>query len=474
VNQAWRDRHIVILNWRDLDHPQSGGAEVFAERIAERLSTSGARVTVVAARPKGLSRRSHRGGFTIIRFGGTFGVYLCALVWLAAHRRSVDAVIDCQNGIPFFSPLAVRRRTAVLQVIHHVHQRQFGLFFSPVAAAVGRQLEGRGSRAIYRRRPSVSVSPSTRREVREVLKLRGPRYLVTNGLELPRPEALATRSETPTIVCVGRLAAHKRIHLLLEAIPLIAEAIPNLRVHLIGDGPDEPRLHEIAESLSLPPEVLVWHGRVGAAERDGLVARGWLTVNPTIGEGWGIGVLEAASFGLPTLAFAVPGVRDSVRDGQTGWLIDEGGDLAEAVAAALRLLADPRVAKEYRSACLAWAAQFSWERSADLISTLLSAEHCWRQLGRCERRRVDDEGALVHLSAPATDLRLRATDVIFPANFGHSILLPGADAAGARNALKRANGSACPQSTTAIRIEPATEDDFLMAAVTGRSARAVG
>ena len=45
-------------------------------------------------------------------------------------RRRYQAVVDCQNGIPFFSPLFVSRNTAVVLVMHHVHQRQFRLHFS--------------------------------------------------------------------------------------------------------------------------------------------------------------------------------------------------------------------------------------------------------------------------------------------------------------------------------------------------------
>lgn len=476
MQQGWAGRHIVILNWRDLEHPQSGGAEVFAERIAQQLADGGARVTLLAAASDGLAPVTSRNGFTIRRAGGTFGVYPAALRWLALHRREVDAVVDCQNGIPFFSPLVVRRKTPVVQVIHHVHQRQFGLFFSPAAATVGRQLESRGARIVYGRRPSVSVSPSTRTEVREVLRLRGPRYLVPNGLDLPSAAALASRSEHPTIVCVGRLVPHKRLELLLEAIPKLAGQVPHLRVHLVGDGPDEARLHEIAGKCDLPPDVLVWHGRLPSAERDELLARAWLTVNPTHGEGWGIGVMEAAAFGVPALAFDVQGLRDSVLAGRTGWLIAEGSSLGDGIVAALEALSDPPVALRYRQNCLDWAAQFGWKRSAELLLSVLTAESLWRSRPRPERRRPDDAAAVISISGLNDDPRsggvhpgLRATDLVFTTSQPgvYSALLYGADPAGAKQALRRNMQAAGLNAEPDVAIRAADPDEYLRAVTHG-------
>src|SRR4029453_18111773 len=92
-----------------------------------------------------------------------------AAAFLAANRRRFDAVVDCQNGIPFFSPLFVRRATSVVCVIHSVPQEKLGVHFSGPLRVLGRELEGRWSRLVYRRRPVAVVSPSTRAAVRAAL-----------------------------------------------------------------------------------------------------------------------------------------------------------------------------------------------------------------------------------------------------------------------------------------------------------------
>ena len=469
MQHEWAGRHVVILNWRDLDHPLAGGAELFAERIAEHFADDGARVTLFAALPEGLATVTRRRGVTIRRAGSNFGVYPAALRWVARNRRSIDAVIDCQNGIPFFSPLVVRRTTPVIQVIHHVHQRQFAFFFRPALAAVGRQLETRGTRLVYRRRPSVSVSPSTREEVRDVLQLRGPRFLVPNGLDVPPAALRSRRSDAPSIVCVGRLVAHKRIGLLLEAIPAIAAAIPGLQVHLVGDGPEEARLHELAAELDLPPGVLTWHGRLPSAQRDDLIAGAWLTVNPTHGEGWGISVLEAAAFGVPALAFDVPGLRDSVRNGETGWIIEEGSDLAAGVVGALRQLAQPGEGDRYLKACMAWAALFTWRSSADELARILTSERDQRQRRKGDRRRLDATSFVVELCdehSHTCGLRLRQTDLVYANDDTQAALLYGTDVSGALTAMARTSGCRC-----SLKLYPAGDAEHLRAAAGAASGR---
>ncbi|WP_232292059.1 glycosyltransferase family 4 protein, partial [Frankia sp. QA3] len=403
-------RHVVFLNWRDQEHPQAGGAELFCQSIAERFAAAGARVTLLTSRPAGDGQSAPPvaesvAGVDVRRGGGTFGVYPSVLGRLASLGRAghrVDAVVDCQNGIPFFSPLVLPASTPVVQVLHHVHQKQFPLYFPGPVARVGQLLEAPGSRLVYGRRPVVVVSPSTRAEARDVLGLPGPRFLVPNGVTASVPSGVTASvpsgrtssgdeadtvggrpAPAPTIVCVGRLVAHKRLHLLLDALPALVTDHPGLTVHVVGDGPERERLVARAVALGLTSDraddshngdVVRWHGYTDAATRDRLLAAAWLTVNPSHGEGWGLSVLEAAALGVPAVAFRVPGLRDAVRDGTTGWLVDEGVPLAGTINAALRTLADPPAAARLRAAARAWAAGFTWDASAELLARVVTAE----------------------------------------------------------------------------------------------------
>lgn len=440
-------QHLVIANWRDLDHPQAGGAEVFAESIARRFALSGMRVTLLAAGVAGKPAVERRDGYDVRRAGGTFTVYAAALRWMLRNRKDIDAVLDCQNGIPFFSPLVLRRRTPLLQVIHHVHQEQFRFFFGPLAAFAGRQLEGRIARWVYRRRPSAVISPSTREQVRNLLAMPGPSYLVPCGTDRRGPIERVGRTDQPSIVCVGRLVPHKRTDLLLRALPALLSRFPTLSLHLVGTGPDESRLRAVAAELRLPDTALIWHGWLEPDKRDQLVRSAWLTVNPTRGEGWGLGVIEAAALGVPAVAFRVPGLRDSVRDGITGWLVDEDDSLVPAITDALTQLTDPVAAARRRNACEEWAGVFTWERSAELLAAILQSER--GRLGRRgrDRRTHEDAAAVVTVNGPVDLTRMRSTDAVSHVGNDLRILLYGTDPAGASRAVARAGATG---SATAV------------------------
>jgi glycosyltransferase involved in cell wall biosynthesis len=350
---------IAVVNWRDPWHPQAGGAETYAWELARRFARSGHEVCFVTARAPGQSRRERVQGVRIQRMGGVFTVYPLVLGWLLARRGRFDAVLDCQNGIPFFTPWVVRRGTKVFCVMHHVHDRQFGVHMPGWLAAFGRFLEGPVSRWSYRRHESVAVSPSTVRAMRERLGWHGTVHIVPNGVSVAQPGEVV-RSPAPRLVCLGRLVVHKRVHLLLDAVDSLRERWPGLTVDIVGRGPEEARLR------ARLPEGVTLHGYLSEEDKARLVAQAWLHVSASQGEGWGLSVLESAALGVPTVAYDVDGLRDAVRPGETGWLLPEGTDLAKGIAAAL-----DELDHTYTVKCREWADRFSWDRSAERFTALL-------------------------------------------------------------------------------------------------------
>ncbi|MEJ2888072.1 glycosyltransferase family 4 protein [Actinomycetospora aeridis] len=368
-------KRILVLNWRDVRHSQAGGAEAYAHEISTRWAAAGAEVTWLTARDAGQSARDEIDGVRIRRAGGTLSVYLRAAMDLVRRGGGFDAILDCQNGIPFFSPLFTRGDVPVVQVVHHVHQDQFSSRFSTTGAAVGRVLEGRVARRVYRGRRTVAVSASTRQELRRRLKFRDVIEVVPNGCA-GRPGAGSReqrRAANPTVVVTSRLVPHKRIDLLLHAVSAALPDVPDLAVEVIGGGPELTDLRRMSVELGLG-RVVTFHGRLPDEERDELMSTAWLTTSTSEGEGWGCVVLEAAAEGVPCLALRAPGIRDSVVDGATGWLVDGVDDLAAALPRVLRELADPVRAREVADDCRAWTSCFSWDRTAELMAGVVVSE----------------------------------------------------------------------------------------------------
>ncbi|NDU77264.1 glycosyltransferase [Actinomadura sp. DSM 109109] len=380
---------LAVVNWRDPWHPSAGGAERYAWELARRFAEEGTRVHYVTSRAQGQKSRERIEDVDFVRLGGRFTVYPLVLLWLLGlrlRRGRFDAVVDCQNGIPFFTPWVMPRRVPVFCVIHHVHDAQFGLYFPGWLAWVGRVLEGPVSRWTYRRHAFVVVSPSTERAVRERLGWTGPTYVVPNGTVVAEPGGTPPEpAGDPDLVCVTRLVPHKRLSLLLDLAGELAQTHPGLRLHVVGDGPEAGALAAGIRSRGLEKTVIA-HGYVPENVKAALVARADLHLSTSQGEGWGLSVVEAAALGVPTVAHDVDGLRDAVRDGITGWLVREGDDQAEVVRRALRELSDGTQRDRMATECQRWAAEFDWAHTAarmrDLVTSAVRSDPAGARGGR--------------------------------------------------------------------------------------------
>lgn len=385
---------VAVVNWRDPWHPEAGGAEQYAWHMACGLLRRGARVCYLTARAAGQAPRERRDGVDIVRAGGRWTVYPRVLAWMALRRRSFDAVIDCQNGIPFFTPWVLPVRVPVLCVMHHVHDEQFGVHFPPLLAAIGRFLEGPVARRSYRGHECVAVSGSTVEAMRRRLGWAGPVHVIPNGLaaeafaipEAAGPSATAAPDAGGpgeiTLTWVGRLVAHKRAGRVLE----IAERLhrTGITIEVVGRGPEAAPLAEQIAARGLDSAVRL-RGYLPEEAKRAAVAASVLHLNTSQGEGWGLCVLEAAALGVPTVAYDVDGLRDAVRDGETGWLVAGHERIEDVTERALKELADPQRRAEIAGSCRAWARQFDWDRSAGQMATLIAAATARRRARPRER-----------------------------------------------------------------------------------------
>jgi glycosyltransferase involved in cell wall biosynthesis len=454
---------ILFLNWRDRANPAAGGAESYTEQIAGRFVRAGAAVTLFTSAFHGAAPYDWSNGYLVIRKGSRFGVYAAAARHLKRYSSHYDAVVDFQNGIPFFAPLWGPPGLPVVCVVHHVHQRQFDMYFRWPLNLIGRLLEGAASRVVYQGRPMVAVSPSTRAEMRRELRFRGHVFIVPNGVE-PSVRVLADRSDRPAIAVVTRLVPHKQLSHLVSAVPELLGKWPELRVVIAGDGEARGELAAEVARLGLR-DVVELPGRVSEETKLELLGGAWLTVAPSAAEGWGLTVMEANAMGTPAVAYDVPGLRDSVRHGVTGWLVRSHERLADVLGEALRELSDPTRRVQFGSAAQAWASAFSWDASANRLAGVLLAEMKFRGLRKTERRQALDLATVASWPAelaaeivPALKSGLRSTDIVIDDANGVRALLVGCDEIGAVKALARI-GVPVPDLRLATRSGILTVDE---------------
>lgn len=362
-------KRILILNWRDNKHPGAGGAEAYNHGLARAWVEAGHQVTVFCSHSRHLARHETIDGVNIIRRGRFGTVYLWAAIYYLRHARGrYDLLIDCQNGVPFYSPLYAR--IPVVCVVHHVHQRVFNRYLPTFQAAFAKWLEHTAMPLVYRRHQYVAVSPSTKTAMVSELGIPEERITVVyNGLDhrLNRP---GPKSADPTIIYVGRLKSYKSVDTLLQAFALIKSEFETAQVIIVGTGDDTKRLKRLTAQLGLTANVK-FKGHVTDNRRVDLMQSAWVAVNPSYAEGWGVTTIEAYACGTPVVASDIEGLRDSVHAPHAGRLFAYGDSLA--LAEALReLLSDQGLRSKLTSAAIRWARRFDWRLSARQLLEIAS------------------------------------------------------------------------------------------------------
>jgi glycosyltransferase involved in cell wall biosynthesis len=350
---------VLFLNWRDTSNPEGGGSEVYVERVAAGLAARGRPVTLFCAAHRGAPADERVGDVRVVRRGGRLTVYLHAW-WahLTGRLGRHEVVVDVQNGLPFLSVLWCRKPVVVL--VHHVHREQWRVVLPALQARVGWWVESRLAPRLYRRARYVAVSDATRRELVGLGVRAQAISVVHNGMVPPGPAAAVARTPYPSICVLGRLVPHKRVELALEAAARIRSHLPGLRVRVVGQGYWEPRLRETVARLGLGDavELLGW---LDEDAKQQVLASSWVLAMPSLKEGWGLAVLEAAASGTPTIAFrAAGGLRESVVHGSTGLLADDPDEFTRHLA---WVLLNRHLRQRLGDAARAHAARFTWSQT---------------------------------------------------------------------------------------------------------------
>ncbi len=162
----------------------------------------------------------------------------------------------------------------------------------------------------------------------------------------------------PTLVFLGRLKSTKQPEHAIEIFRRVKMRIPDARLWIIGIGTLDDELKKRAEGLG---GVTFW-GRVSEGEKFAILRRAHLLLVPSIREGFGINVIEAAASGTPAIGYNVPGLRDSIRNGETGYLVNSA---EEASSRIVELLNDHNLYEKMTLACVRYAKGFDWDKRVE-------------------------------------------------------------------------------------------------------------
>ena len=352
-------RRVHVLAWRDLDDPEAGGSELHSHEVMRRWAAAGvevtARTSVVAGQPPDLVRD----GYRVVRRAGRYGVFpAAALAELGRRHGPRDAVVEVWNGMPFLSPIWCRGPRMVFQ--HHHHGAMWPLVLPPLRAWFGSLLERRLAPPFYRSTPIVTLSASSRRGLLANLGHRPEGvHVVEPGIH-PRFRPEGKPEVAPLVLSVGRLMPSKGVDRLLEAVSLARQSVHDLRLEVVGEGPEEGALRQRATDLGIS-EAVRFRGRVDDEALVSAYRRATVVASASVSEGWGMTLTEAAACGTPAVASDIDGHRDAVEHGTSGLLAPDRAGIA---AALVEVTGNPARRAELAAGATRMATRFDWDRTA--------------------------------------------------------------------------------------------------------------
>jgi glycosyltransferase involved in cell wall biosynthesis len=308
-------------------------------------------------------------GLTVRRLVGNRFTYYPQMPF--ALRRELaaepaDVVVDLLNKLPFFSPLVTD--TPCCAIAHHLFGRTaFDQVPFPIAVATA--LAEKLIPVVYRDTPMLAISESTRVDL-IARGIPGKNVVVVPpGIDETAYRCGPLAGRQPLVVWIGRLEHYKRADVMVEAFVEIRRQVPAARLTVIGAGQARGALERLVRERGLR-DAVEFTGYISDERKIEYLQRAALLVNTSVKEGFGLTVIEANACGAATVSTDVPGLRDSIRDGETGVLVPFD-DVAALARAAVRVLTDDEFRARLVANGLAWAATFSWERAADATEDLI-------------------------------------------------------------------------------------------------------
>jgi glycosyltransferase involved in cell wall biosynthesis len=363
---------ILLFNWRCPKHPQAGGAEKATYEIARRWVRWGHQVQWVSGGFSGGQKYDNIDGVRVTRLGSKYSVYPQAIsYYFTALRGKYDVVIDEINTIPFLTPFYVREPHVAF-----IHQLAANVLYEELPSRQARVLSFLEPHILrlYRNTP-IFTSQSTKADLLRLGIAERNLHVINYGVDHDIYQPGKTKSSYPHVFYLGRLKRFKGVHLIIEAMGQVVKEIPEARLSIVGNGDAKYRndLKQLSVKLNLTNHIFFHEFGLGdsLAQKVQIMQKAWVLVFPSAREGFGLVAVEANACGTPTIATNVPGLRETVRDQDTGILVERNVDaLAKSIK---QVLGDFELRNRISKRAFEWSLQFNWDRTAEKMLRVLES-----------------------------------------------------------------------------------------------------
>lgn len=364
--------NILWLTWKDTEHPLAGGAEVVSSQLAKQLVEHGHTVRFVTGSFAGAKEEIIKDGYQVNRVGNRYTVYYKASQYYKQNLKNwADIVIDEINTIPFFSPFYVKEKKILFfhQLCREIwfYQMIFPLSF------IGYLIE-----PIYlwllRNNKVITVSNSTKLDLLKYGFKKDNIHIISEGIELEPIKDLnsITKFDKPTVLSLGGIRAMKRTLDIVKAFEIAKNTIPELQLIIAGDYQDSygDKVLDYIKRSQYQSDIQIL-GKVSEEKKIQLMQQSHLIAVTSLKEGWGLIVTEANSQGTPAVVYNVDGLRDSVKNKETGYISEDNTpkSLAQSIQLALQ---DKKVYNNIRKNAWEWSKTITFEQAYKDFNEVIS------------------------------------------------------------------------------------------------------
>lgn len=343
--------------------PQIGGAETWLGGLVAALADRGIEVTVAAAAAPGIPSESVEEGISVRR--STSGrVAFARHIAETLGRTRPDIAISQYSATAPTVWAAHRASIPTVAVVHDVYGLRESVRIKGVTAGVLRHAALERSLRWLRPDAFLVNSRSTAGLLRRVVGAR-PITVVPAGADHLLRGAVVEGARSG-VVFVGRLVPRKGVADLLEAARILSDRGISTTVTIVGEGPEGPRLREIAAGLGASVR---FAGRLDDAALEEALGNAEVLALPSTREGWGLAITESAARATPYVAYDIPAVREQHEELRGGLLVEPGPvPLADALG---RLLTDPAEARRLGEHGRDAAAGMTWAKAAEVVEVAI-------------------------------------------------------------------------------------------------------
>lgn len=347
---------ILWLAHRDVSDSRRGGAEKTIIELTKQLVSLGHEVHVGLPRCRDAPPEELVSGVRIHRLPTPLGPHLKALSFYSGLRRADVVINDLAHVVPWLTPYS--SSVPGVAFFRHLHQRTLSGQANPIVAALLKWIE-RGYPLLYRDWPIVTESGSSARDLKSL------GFRPSQCVEIPpgvdtQTFAVGPKSEVPSVLYFGGFRSYKRPLDALRACAQLRDRGQDFLLYLVGRGSTSRVVESELARLGLRSCTRVL-GQLDESALAAVIRACHVNIHCAVAEGWCYSAMEAGASGVPTVAYRVAGISDSIVDNKTGILVPDGH--VEGLTDGLETVL--RSPGSWVSPCRSRAEYFTWERAAD-------------------------------------------------------------------------------------------------------------